>query len=817
MYLANDRCDRVTRLLFAVALVWAWTGAPLRAGQAVPASPAPAGAGAGDPGAGNAEPTVADLQTMTGKMEAGYQRLEESVRAMPRDGFDPRALAEKLGKDPVALFAFVRDQTYYLPYRGSLRGPVGVLMERAGNSLDRALLLAELLRHAGHEVRLARAQLSAERIAELAAKIKPPPPEWPLAAVVNPPPDAKPDAAPLPEAAASTQKLIVKSQKMAEDAAAGIERDLALVRGALALVELPARAALPPAVDSDHWWVQHKAGDAWVSLDPLLPDARPGEAVIAGPAEAIAFDPKTRRPVTKEPVRHEVELRVVIEQLKDNKLATKTPLTHVLVPADLAGRHVTLKFAPLGWKDDQLALEKADWAKEFSKAVAVHREWRPILLLPDEQHASNLSFDITGEMSARAGSNPLDSAMTRGLSALQGIGAPAGGADKSVLSAVWIEYEIRVPGQAPQITRRTLFDLLDPAARAAGTAPAGLDVDDAAATRRGLSLAGEIDVLAQSGRMSINYLTHLWASSMLHSKARLLEMLRSADSESPTKVARRGVALRPGVNALHLLAVARHALNRGGDVYQDRPNVLTYVQRPRFATDDALVAERLIDIVENGVRARPGVADPFAAAMRQGVTDTVAEAVVLVHAARSDILPRNVSIAAGLAPAQNVTWSAMTAGNNGLPQSKLPPTARPRARAELAAGAVLVAPSAPVAIDGVPFVGWYRIDPATGQTLGVSGSGEGISLVEGIALIGLGGVVGIISTLSCTGIKGGVSNTKLALCLGCGLATTFFIVAAGLALMGTGGAVAAFVGSGPGWVAASGITGACGLVGFGMD
>jgi hypothetical protein len=45
-------------------------------------------------------------------------------------------------------------------------------MDRLGNSLDRALLLSELLRVSGHNVRLARASLTANQVTELLAKVR---------------------------------------------------------------------------------------------------------------------------------------------------------------------------------------------------------------------------------------------------------------------------------------------------------------------------------------------------------------------------------------------------------------------------------------------------------------------------------------------------------------------------------------------------------------------------------------------------------------------------------------------------------------------
>jgi transglutaminase-like putative cysteine protease len=50
-------------------------------------------------------------------------------------------VAARLGYDPDALFAFVRDEIHYEAYAGVLRGAKGTLWARAGNAADQAVLL----------------------------------------------------------------------------------------------------------------------------------------------------------------------------------------------------------------------------------------------------------------------------------------------------------------------------------------------------------------------------------------------------------------------------------------------------------------------------------------------------------------------------------------------------------------------------------------------------------------------------------------------------------------------------------------------------
>jgi hypothetical protein len=94
------------------------------------------------------------------EIDNSLRALADADREAPRDRWDPDYIVSTIGRDPRLLFEWVRDNTAWIPYRGELRGPVGVLMDREGNSFDRALTLATLLDKAGHTVRLVRGELT---------------------------------------------------------------------------------------------------------------------------------------------------------------------------------------------------------------------------------------------------------------------------------------------------------------------------------------------------------------------------------------------------------------------------------------------------------------------------------------------------------------------------------------------------------------------------------------------------------------------------------------------------------------------------------
>src|SRR4051812_438070 len=156
MRLRPDKSSRVARGTLALLLAFVWCQCPL---LAVPPATAPSSKPAFDP------------KELADEMERFLQIVEKTEKILPRETFDPAAIVAAVGKDPEKLFAWVRNETVLVPYQGALRGERGVLMDRVGNSLDRALLLDKLLRLAGHQTRLAHGTLTREQAADLLGKL----------------------------------------------------------------------------------------------------------------------------------------------------------------------------------------------------------------------------------------------------------------------------------------------------------------------------------------------------------------------------------------------------------------------------------------------------------------------------------------------------------------------------------------------------------------------------------------------------------------------------------------------------------------------
>jgi hypothetical protein len=667
--------------------------------------------------------------------------LQDGENTAPRDHWDPKYVEAQLGRDPARTFAWVRDHTYWIPYHGILRGPVGVLMDRQGDSLDRALLLATMLKDEGQTVRLAHGTIPA-----------------PQAAALLPALDARRlmAAAPLPVRTVDSTSSVASQYgldptavvaTLRRNADAATKRQQAL--GATFKDQAARLAALARTADNggakanldratgalaDHWWVETPLGGAWRAWDLLA--AEPGSARVAAdrtvdPA-AIPAD-----------LYHQIAIRVVMESWQNGLTSEKVALEHTIRTSAVIGTSMSLAFVPddfpQTFPDPGVAAADA-----LRKAAVEQHEWTPILYVGADHIIQNAITD-TGNITMPSGQTDV-LAVARG--ATHGLGAaiddvfgaapapPPNAASGSYLSAVWLEYQIDSPGDASQTIRREVFDLRGGAARAAKSiAPPTLD--DSAKLSRALALMMTTDILPVSCEFSSQFVTHLAARNLLDNRDALTDVMAGKVKDDYAGAQSLGARLKVSGESLYGLAVTR--LNEsplGPFVYVDRPNLLT---RHLFfsASGAALVPTGATDIVAHDIGVDPLGPSPFAARMAQGVFDTNAEAL-----ASADTAPPTSTTGAFAASRD---WMTIASVNDpALARMNLSSDTRQRLATSLASNHLVIVPRTVSAAGG--FHGWWQVDKATGETLGIGDRGWGVGPMSEFAVLLYAGALAFLSS-----------------------------------------------------------------------
>jgi hypothetical protein len=710
-------------------------------------------------------------QAPAGSLADSFRAIEDGEREAPRDRWDPSDVVRAIGTNPQALFAWVRDHSSWIPYRGALRGPVGVLMDRQGNSLDRALLLSALLKQAGHSVRLAHGALSQEQARALLPRLmieRIDMPLWTADGANSRQPAGAPDQIALVARQYQLDETALRrtldaqaeeSYRLASDLVARVvdqsQRLLTTVRPSPSPSDWDQRLQAALTALSDHWWVQRQDGPRWIDLDLLAPGEDPSTALIT-PREIVAPD------ALPAALWHEVTIRVVAELSTEQGRKEALALEQALRPADLVGTPVALRFVPAKMQDVLNAGPASGAA--FRKAVLEQHEWIPALQI-GKQTLANLSLRDNAEPGKPGvGADPITGGgLARGLGgilgALDAVSSPTSDGGTTNLTAAWLDFEIRVPGERARVVRRPVFDLLGPAARVAPPSQ-NVQLNDDQRLTRGLALMMDTEILPIAAGIPAEFVTHLWARSFLDNRDLIQSMAAPSASATPESIVRRMVPL-PSI--LYALAHRRFEWNRLGDrIYIDRPNILT---RHLFLSPrgDGTALRDVIDIVANEVGVDLRETDAFAARVEQGVLDTNVEALRRGQSASG----RNVGSAYAAASGN---WSRFTPQSAGQVSTlRLSADARISISEQLKAGSLVVAPNSPTKVGPDEFIGWWRIDASSGHTLGIDSTGWGGSQFEDLIKWAFDNRVALIAfyvfTLNYLNCEGSFSLSHIEACL----------------------------------------------------
>lgn len=711
------------------------------------------------------------------QMKAAMTAIEDGQRDAARDRWDPAYIVETIGIEPKALHTWVRSNVTWVPYRGALRGPVGVLMDRKGNSLDQALLLAELLKASGRRVRLAHVQLSANvasaELQRLIAARNLGEPVGPLA----------------PQTAKAAAEQFVDDSGVLDTADAyGIDRKALAekLKGQVtrantiankltqrmreqsralwpALSAQSAEAARKGVLDQalvaigDHWWVQMNKDGQWVDLDLLSSNG----AALAPPTQTADTADLTGG------IEHKITLRLVIGQWKQGKTSEAVALEQSFRPRDLIGKSVKLMHVPSLWPADWPEVTEDDIQIKLRAALYTQKEWLPVLAVDGKQFMRASIMD-TGVVNQSPNSGnpfqrmtvPAVGQIAKATDILATIGDPdeKPKADptsrdpktprpEGELVGEWLEFEFAAPGEEPRKIRREIFDLIGPAARASN----GLTyftMSDDKKVARSMAALGETEMLIMPNALAPEFLLHMTASNAMQNKEFIDELAGDPFGKTPANAVETASKITPFPAALYGFAAMRFSANpHAAQLFVDRPLVVLQHATLARGKGGDFHTGRALDIVDN----RIGV-DPAAARqaqqyrLLQGIVDTNTEAEALRMLNETVTANTGDAFAASLKAGKG--WTMLRPGEEGkLAALKVSPDMTARMLADLKAGQIVVASAGGE-------IGWWRIDPATGTTLGMGANGTGAAMVE-YALVII--IQTIISVAQCLVARAGAA------------------------------------------------------------
>jgi hypothetical protein len=283
------------------------------------------------------------------------------------------------------------------------------------------------------------------------------------------------------------------------------------------------------------------------------------------------------------------------------------------------------------------------------------------------------------------------------------------------LTAVFVDYVFSQPGAQDETIRRSVLDLIGPAARASHQdgllLPGDWQPDDSQRRERALALTERIEIVPQ-----------IAAFDPALRSAMLVEALRSVLAALQPNSNAGAVSPLPG--AASVLAILRRDWNPlAEELFIDRINLLTAHHRlVGLDPTTAWSVELGLDIVRNDVAPAPWTTfQPALLRLQQGVVDTNAEAAVL----RSTAMASNAGLAYSADLASGASW-LIVASIEQLPEG-IPGDTAAMIRDALSAGDLAIVPPGMLETGGMP---WWRIDASTGAALGIGPRGWGENIAE---------------------------------------------------------------------------------------
>lgn len=638
-----------------------------------------------------------DYATLSGEIDQFTKRLESLRSQIDQTRFEPDALIDKLDFDADALVDFVSREVVFQPYSGLLRGTSGTLRARAGNSLDQSILLAYLLKSAGYDARIVRGELAPDDAARLLHSLREPAPANSLDYLDNAVKAFYPSAGSVPaassDAASAAEAASIDQQLKSSLKSAGIQ-----------LKNKDVTSELTDLVKT-YFWVQFRDGpaQAWQDAHPAFGASTPPASLK--PLEAFTDS-------IPDAYQHTLTISAWIEQFHQGKITPHRIMADWTRPvANLQGVVLSFRNVPMNLNRDNAG----DLAKVMESAD---------IFLPtfnDSRAPGAMAFDLKGRtidpMALGGGGGgvfkTLGDAMETAAGNVQG---NEGGQPLLALHSMWLEFTFKSPDGAAATYRRYLVPPRD---------------DHAQDTRpMAWALITEFDYMVNAGSEPLDYLADRYLATGIDAEPWFKAIVaRSLEPDENTPFPKKSPPRDFQPLAQYWLMDSQPDADKGIVGFRATPNLVGV--RHGFRDDSTaftgidVVAHRLehLKVTDSGIESVPE------AGLERGVWDTVVESLTGQSKNRTPKSIQNTMSVFRLAGQQGIATRVIPAGQvDRVKELGVDETARQFMRRDLQSGHVVITPASKP--DGARMTAWWRVNPETGETLGMTSDGYGQEFIE---------------------------------------------------------------------------------------
>jgi hypothetical protein len=620
--------------------------------------------------------------------------------------------AAELNFDQEAITRFVQEDVLYEPYAGGLRGELGTLWSLSGNSVDKSILLSALLSESLVTHRFAVGRLAPGQVEALNAfatvtseglrqnaqrayvESIAPTTFGMLDASVS-----DPNATPLPITPADHELIQQEEEAGAQQlelAVAMANRNVNQITGALRQngVTLDQPTAVVPQLEGERFvWIQIADGPVWIDAFPVTLG---GETPV----------PETTFAELPEEFFHQVDIKLFSEEVAGGALSRRELVRLYGVSSSLINRPIGIlvsppeDFASLGLGINQL----------FSGDVS---------LVP---------YMFAGDVVVYSDAPVVFGSQEEGI--LGALGEDSSGLGEGESLALWLDIVSTSPTGEQVHIERALMDRIGPEARLRGVNLADPSFQESLAPLTFVEFLDGTPVPQE-----------LAAVHLLTGDVGRIPFTYALNDSASFNTYLDSILVAPGMSAFRDGLRLQLELERGATSIVDRLQLTMFSISMGIEPDGSETAEIAIDLLAHHRATAPiagsATAGDVHPAVLAGVLSHVAEA-QLINLFDEEIGTESISTAKifDLAEEQGIDV-ALVRDAAGLSRLELSAGSLSRIEQRIAEGAYVLAPAAPVELNGARRAGWWLIDGATGYVRDELDNGTGgVSLVMGASRFG---------------------------------------------------------------------------------